>query len=256
MSSIIDLRGKRGLVAGIVNDHSIAAGCSVAFRRAGAELAITYLNEGAKPFVQPVADTLNAPIFFPCDVRVSGQLEALFDVICKHWGQLDFLLHSIAFAPREDLRANVVNSSAEGFALAMDVSCHSFIRMAKLAAPLMKKGGCLLTVVFYGADRVVEGSNLMGPVRAALESSVRYLAAELGERGIRAYAISPGPIKTCGASGIGRFDELLDEVRVRTPADRLVPIEDVGRVAAFLVGCVQGPLSGSVVYADNDFYLC
>lgn len=181
MSAIVDLRGKRGLVAGIANDHSIAAGCAAAFRQAGAELAITYLNEKAKPFVQPVAESLGAPIFVPCDVRVPGQLEAVFETIGERWGQLDFLLHSIAFAPREDLHTSLVNSSAEGFALAMDVSCHSFIRMAKLAAPLMKEGGCLLTVSFYGTDRVVENYNLMGPVKAALESSVRYLAVEFAE---------------------------------------------------------------------------
>jgi enoyl-[acyl-carrier protein] reductase I len=254
MGAIVNLAGKRGLVAGIANDHSIAAGCAAAFRQAGAELAITYLNEKAKPFVQPVAETLRAPIFVPCDVRVPGQLEAVFDTIAEQWGGLDFLLHSIAFAPREDLHASVVNCSAEGFALAMDVSCHSFIRMAKLAAPLMAEGGCLMTVSFYGADRVVENYNLMGPVKAALESSVRYIAAELAERKIRAHAISAGPIKTRAASGIERFDELLDEVRARTPAGRLVTVEEVGRIAAFLASDAGTPLSGSVVYADNGFH--
>lgn len=193
MGAIVDLAGKRGLVAGIANDHSIAAGCAAAFRQAGAELAITYLNEKAEPYVRPVAEALGAPIFVPCDVRIPGQLETVFDTIGKQWGRLDFLLHSIAFAPREDLHTSVVNCSAEGFALAMDASCHSFIRMARLAAPLMTAGGCLMTVSFYGADRVVENYNLMGPVKAALESSVRYIAAELAEHRIRAHAISAGP---------------------------------------------------------------
>lgn len=254
MGAIVDLAGKRGLVAGIANDHSIAAGCAAAFRQAGAELAITYLNEKAEPYVRPVAEALGAPIFVPCDVRTPGQLETVFDTIGKQWGRLDFLLHSIAFAPREDLHTSVVNCSAEGFALAMAVSCHSFIRMARLAAPLMTEGGCLMTVSFYGADRVVENYNLMGPVKAALESSVRYIAAELAERRIRAHAISAGPIKTRAASGIERFDELLDEIRARTPAGRLVTIEDVGRVAAFLASGAGAPLSGSVVYADNGFH--
>lgn len=255
MSVLVDLAGKRGLVVGIANAQSIAAGCAAAFRDAGAELAVTYLNEKAEPFVRPVADELGAALVLPCDVRIPGQLEQVFEAVAKKWGRLDFLLHSIAFAPREDLHTSVVNCSAEGFALAMDVSCHSFIRMARLAAPLMTEGGCLLTVSFYGADRVVENYNLMGPVKAALEASVRYIAADLADRKIRAHAISTGPVKTRAASGIGRFDELIDEVRKRTPAGRLVGIEDIGRVAAFLVSGAAAPLSGSVVYADNGFHI-
>jgi enoyl-[acyl-carrier protein] reductase I len=254
MSPIVDLSGKRGLVVGIANEHSIAAGCATAFRQAGAELAVTYLNENALPFVQPVAEALGAAIVVPCDVRIPGQLEAVFARLERDWGRLDFLLHSIAFAPREDLQNSLVNCSAEGFALAMDVSCHSFIRMAKLAAPLMSEGGALLTVSFYGADRVVENYNLMGPVKAALESSVRYLAADLAGQRIRVNTISAGAIKTRAASGIGRFDELLDKVRERTPAQRLVGIEDVGRVAAFLASEAGSSLTGSVVYADGGFH--
>jgi enoyl-[acyl-carrier protein] reductase I len=254
MNPIVDLCGKRGLVVGIANAHSIAAGCAAAFRQAGAELAVTYLNEKALPFVQPVAEALEAPILMPCDVRIPGQLEAAFARIEREWGRLDFLLHSIAFAPREDLQSSLVDCSAEGFALAMDVSCHSFIRMAKLALPLMTDGGSLLTVSFYGADRVVENYNLMGPVKAALESSVRYLAADLAARKIRANTISAGAIRTRAASGIGRFDELLDKVRDKTPAQRLVGIEDVGRVAAFLASEAGSSLTGSVVYADGGFH--
>jgi enoyl-[acyl-carrier protein] reductase I len=254
LSAIVDLAGKRGLVVGIANQHSIAAGCAAAFAEAGAELAITYLNDKAMPFVEPVAKTLGASILVPCDVRIPGQLDAVFERIEADWGALDFLLHSIAFAPREDLHTSVVNCSPEGFALAMDVSCHSFIRMAKLAAPLMKNGGCLLTVSFYGADRVVENYNLMGPVKAALEASVRYIAADLAEKRIRAHAISTGPVKTRAASGIDRFDELLEEVQKRTPAGRLVGIDEIGRVAAFLVSGAAAPLSGSVVYADNGYH--
>ena len=254
MNPIVDLCGKRGLVVGIANAHSIAAGCAAAFRQAGAELAVTYLNEKALPFVQPVAEALEAPILMPCDVRIPGQLEAAFARIEREWGRLDFLLHSIAFAPREDLQSSLVDCSAEGFSLAMDVSCHSFIRMAKLALPLMTDGGSLLTVSFYGADRVVENYNLMGPVKAALESSVRYLAADLAARKIRANTISAGAIRTRAASGIGRFDELLDKVRDKTPAQRLVGIEDVGRVAAFLASEAGSSLTGSVVYADGGFH--
>ncbi len=251
MTPIVDLSGKRGLVVGIANGQSIAAGCAGAFRAAGAELALTYLNETARRFVQPVADGLGATLLLPCDVRIPGQLEAVFARIAQDWGRLDFLLHSIAFAPREDLHASVVDCSAEGFAMAMDVSCHSFLRMAKLAAPLMTEGGSLMTVSFYGADRVVENYNLMGPVKAALESSVRYMAADLAPRRIRAFAISAGAIRTRAASGIDRFDDLLDRVRARTPSGQLVGIEDVGRIAAFLASDAAAPMSGSVLHADN-----
>ncbi|WP_160121609.1 enoyl-ACP reductase FabI [Rhodovarius lipocyclicus] len=251
MTGIVDLAGKRCLVVGIANEHSIATGCAQAFRAAGAELAVTYLNEKALPFVQPVADTLGAPLLLPCDVRIPGQLEAVFDRIARDWGRLDVLLHSIAFAPREDLQTSVTNCSAEGFALAMDVSCHSFIRMAKLAAPLMSEGGSLLTVSFYGADKVVENYNMMGPVKAALEASVRYIAADLAPRRIHAHAISAGPVKTRAASGIGRFDELLDRTRDRTPAHRLVSIEEIGAMAAFLASDAGMPMTGSVTFADH-----
>ena len=243
--SLTNLAGKRGLVVGIANEMSIAA---------GAELAVTYLNEKAEPFVRTVADKLGAALFVPLDVRIPGQMEAVFERIERDWGSLDFVLHSIAFAPREDLHTSVVNCSAEGFAMAMDVSCHSFIRMARLAVPLMKDGGSLMTVSFYGADRVVENYNMMGPVKAALESSVRYLAADLAERRIRAYAISAGPVKTRAASGIDRFDALLDKVRERTPAHRLVGIEEIGQIAAFLASDAGAPMTGSVIYADGGFH--
>mgnify|MGYP001364178564 CR=1 FL=1 len=254
MTGIVDLDGKRGLVVGIANESSIAAGCATAFHDAGARLAVTYLNEKAAPFVAPVADAVGAELRLACDLRDPGALEAVFERIADHWGGLDFLLHSVAFAPRADLHVPLVDCSAEGFAMAMDVSCHSFIRMAKLAAPLMKEGGALLTVSFYGADRVIENYNLMGPVKAALESSVRYLAADLAARGIRANTISAGAIRTRAASGIDRFDELLDKVRQRTPANRLVGVEDVGRVAAFLASEAGSSLTGSVVYADGGFH--
>lgn len=254
MIPVADLSGKRGLVVGVANEASIAAGCARAFRDAGAQLALTYLNDNAKPWVRAVADGLGAEIFLPCDVRVPGQLEAVFDHIARDWGRLDFLLHSIAFAPREDLHTSLVNASAEGFAQAMDVSCHSFLRMARLAAPLMTDGGSLITVSFYGADRVIENYNLMGPVKAALEASVRYTAADLADRDIRAFALSTGPVMTRAASGIERFDELLDRVRERTPTGKLVSIEEIGRISAFLASPAAGPMSGSVIYADNGFH--
>lgn len=254
MTGIVDLAGKRGLVVGIANAQSIAAGCAAAFAAAGAELAVTYLNEKAAPYVTPVAAAVGASLRLPCDVRIPGQLEAVFDRLAADWGRLDFLLHSIAFAPREDLQCSLVDSSAAGFAMAMDVSCHSFVRMARLARPLMRDGGCLMTVTFYGADKVVENYNLMGPVKAALEASVRTLAADLADDRIRVHAISAGPVKTRAASGIDRFDTLLDKVRERMPAHRLVGIDEIGRVAAFLASDAGQPLTGSVTYADGGFH--
>ena len=253
MSPIVDLSGKRGLVVGIANEHSIAAGCATAFRQAGAQLAVTYLNEKALPYVQPVAEMLGAEIVVPCDVRMPGELEAVFARIEQDWGRLDFLLHSIAFAPREDLQTSLVNCSAEGFALAMDVSCHSFIRMAKLAEPLMDRGGALQTMSYFGSAKVVEHYNIMGPVKAALESTSRYLAAELGPKGIRVHAISPGPLKTRAASGIAEFDALLNKAAERAPARALVDIDDVGAAAAYLCTDAAHLITGNVVYIDGGY---
>ncbi len=251
----MSLQGKKGLIVGIANEQSIAFGCAAAFRRAGAELAVTYLNAKAEPYVRPLAERLDSPIVVPCDVREKGQLEAVFARIGQTWGRLDFLLHSIAYAPKEDLHSRITDCSREGFAMAMDVSCHSFIRMAHLAEPLMKQGGCLLTVTFYGSERVVEDYNLMGPVKAALESAVRYMAAELGEQRIRVHALSPGPLKTRAASGIERFDELLERARARTPEHRLVSIDDVGNLAVFLVGDGAAALTGNVEYIDAGYHI-
>jgi enoyl-[acyl-carrier protein] reductase I len=252
---LVDLAGKRGLVIGIANDTSIAAGCARAFARCGARLAATYLNDKAEKWVAPVAEELGVEWTAPCDVRVPGQLEALFERARCEWGGIDFLLHSIAFAPKEDLHGRVVDSSAEGFGVAMDVSCHSFLRMARLAEPLMTDGGCLLCVTFYGSERVVEHYNLMGPVKAALESATRYVAAELGGKGIRAHAISPGPIATRAASGIDRFDELLERAAAQVPQRQLVDIDDVGGLAAFLVSDAARRITGTVIPVDSGQHL-
>lgn len=255
MTLSIDLTGKHGLVVGIANEHSIAYGCARALRDAGATLAVTYLNSKAEPFVRPLAEAVRADIIVPCDVRVAGQLEAVFEQIRSKWGRLDFLLHSIASAPKEDLHARVVDCSAAGFGIAMDVSCHSFIRMARLAEPLMTQGGCLQTITFYGADKVVAHYNLMGPVKAALESSVRYLAAELGEKRIRVHAISPGPLKTRAASGIERFDELMERAAATAPSHQLVTIEEIGAVSAFLASDAACGQTGGITYVDGGFHI-
>jgi enoyl-[acyl-carrier protein] reductase I len=255
LSPIVDLRGKRGLVVGIANPQSIATGCARAFKAAGAELAITYLNEKSRTYVTPIAKELGCNVLLPMDVRIAGQTEAVFETLREKWGRLDFVLHAIAFAPKEDLHGRVTDCSAEGFALAMDVSCHSFIRMAKLAEPLMNEGGCLLSMSFYGSDRVVEHYNLMGPVKAALESTTRYLAAELGPHGIRVHAISPGPIRTRAASGIDRFDELMERAAALAPAHQLADISDVGNLAAFLASPAARLITGTVIPVDGGQHL-
>ena len=253
--SIPLLAGKRGLVVGIANEHSIAAGCAKMFRAAGADLAVTYFDEKAKPFVAPVAQDADATLFLPLNVETEGQLETIFQQIASEWGRLDFVLHSIAFCPKEDLHGRVTDCSREGFARAMDISVHSFIRMARLAEPLMGSGGSLLTVSYYGAEKVVAHYNIMGPVKAALESTVRYLAAELGPKGIRVNALSPGPLKTRAASGIDHFDQLIDEARVRAPEGRLVSIEDVGAAATALVSDHARSVTGNVEYIDAGYHI-
>lgn len=245
------LEGQRALVLGIANENSIAWGCAKAFRMLGAEIAVTYLNEKAKRFVEPLAEELEAPILLPCDVSKPGELEAVFDAIRQRWGRLDIGLHSIAFAPKEDLQGRVVDSSAAGFAVAMDVSCHSFIRMARLAEPLMTDGGTLIAMTYHGANRVVPNYNLMGPVKAALESAVRYLAYELGPRQIRVHAVSPGPLKTRAASGLKDFDVLLTQAEQRAPLGELVDIMDVGYACAFLATPYARRVSGETLYVDG-----
>ncbi|WKZ12993.1 MAG: enoyl-ACP reductase FabI [Gammaproteobacteria bacterium] len=245
------LEGCKALVVGIANEHSIAYGCAAAFREVGADVAITYLNEKAKPHVEPLAVALGAPIFMPLDVAVPGQLEAVMERVAADWGRLDILVHSIAFAPKADLQGGLLDCSAEGFAKAMDISVHSFVRMAKLAAPLMNDGGAMFAMSYYGANRVVPNYNVMGPVKAALEASCRYLAYELGSRRIRVHAISPGPLKTRAASGLKDFDLLLAEAVERAPLGELVDIMDVGFTCAYLATPYARRLSGSTVYVDG-----
>ena len=245
------LQGRKALVVGVANDSSIAYGCAKAFRELGADLAITYLNDKAKPHVEPLARALGAPLVLPLDVSVPGQLDAVFEAITRTWGRLDILVHSIAFAPKEDLQGGLLNCSADGFAKAMDVSCHSFVRMARLAAPLMKEGGTMFAMSYYGANKVVANYNVMGPVKAALEACCRYLAFELGDQHIRVHAISPGPLKTRAASGLKDFDLLLTEAAQRAPLGELVDIMDVGFTCAFLATPYARRLSGSTLYVDG-----
>lgn len=250
---MFSLQGQKALVVGIANEHSIAWGCAKALKEQGADIAVTYLNAKAEPYVRPLAEQLEADIIAPLDVSNPDQMDAIFAEITEKWGQLDTLLHSIAFAPRDDLHGRVIDCSAEGFGMAMDISVHSFLRMIRAAEPLMPQGGTCLSVSFFGAQRVVEHYNMMGPVKAALESAVRYAAAELGEKGISVHALSPGPLATRAASGIDHFDELLNTAAERAPTHQLATIEDVGAMAAFLASPEAKNLTGGIHDIDGGF---
>ena len=253
--TLVSLEGRKGLVTGIANDQSIAWGCAKAFRALGAELAVTHLNEKARPHVEPLARELEATILAPLDLRNDGELEAVFGTMRERWGRLDFLLHSVAFAPREDLQGRVTDCSKAGFLQAMEVSCWSFLRMAHLAEPLMDRGGALFCMTYYGSQLVVENYNLMGPVKAALESATRYMAHELGPKGIRVHAISPGPLKTRAASGIGHFDELLAKAQEKAPMHSLVSIDDVGMATAYLATDAAKLITGETIYIDGGYHV-
>jgi enoyl-[acyl-carrier protein] reductase I len=249
------LEGKKGLIVGIANENSIAWGCARAFRALGAELAVTYLNDKAKKYVEPLARELDAPIVMPLDVRAPGQMEAVFERVAKEWGNLDFVVHSIAFSPKDALQGRVVDVSLDDFLTTMNVSCWTFIRMAHLAEPLMRKGGTLFTMTYYGSQMVVKNYNIMGVAKAALESAVRYIAAELGPKGIRVHAISPGPLSTRAASGIPEFDALLDKAKSKAPSRSLVSIDDVGIATAFLAHDAARLITGETLYIDGGYHI-
>lgn len=249
------LEGRKGLVVGIANDRSIAFGCARAFRALGADLAVTYLNDKAKPHVAPLAEELGASLVLPLDVSEPGQMEAVFERIAAEWGRLDIVLHSIAFSPKEALGGRVTDVPRDGFLKTMDVSVWSFIRMAHLAEPLMANGGTLFTMTYYGSQMVVEHYNVMGVAKAALESAVRYLAAELGPKGIRVHAISPGPLATRAASGIPEFDTLLEKAKGKAPARALAGIDDVGAATAFLALDAARLITGQVIYVDGGYHI-
>lgn len=249
------LSGKKALIVGIANEHSIAYGCAKMLKLAGADLAITYLNDKAKPYVDKLVEELQPSIYMRCDVTNDDELKNLFLEIEKKWNQLDILIHSIAFAPKQDLQGPLVQCSKQGFLLAMDISCHSFLHMANLATPLMKNGGCLFAMSFYGAEKVVENYNLMGPVKAALEASVRYMAVELGAQKIRVIALSPGPVKTRAASGLEKFDELMLRAREKSPLQTLVDIVDVGAMVTFLASDYAKNITGDTIYVDGGYHI-
>lgn len=254
---MFDLKGQKGLIVGIANDHSIAYGCAKSIFQAGGEIAATYLNDKAKPFVEPLTKGMGVPddLLLKMNVTHEEEVDNVFKVIEQKWGKLDFLIHSIAFARAEDLKGRVVDTSQEGFAEAMNISCHTLARFAKRAEPLMKDGGTILTMTYFGADEVINNYGVMGPVKAALQSTVRYLAAELGPQKIRVNAISPGPVSTRAGSGIKDFDELLETAAQRAPLRRLVTPEDVGALAAFLISEGGSCITGGTIFIDGGYHI-
>ena len=249
------LAGRKALIVGVANDRSIAWGCAQAMHKAGAEIAMTYATDRAKPHVEPLAQQIGAEIFLPLEVRDPAQLDALFDAIGKRWGRLDVLVHAVAFAPKEALQGRVTDCPRDGFLTAMEVSCWSFLDLARRSEQLMTDGGTMLTMSYLGANEVVENYGIMGPVKAALESSVRYVATELGPKGIRVHAVSPGPLATRAASGIRDFDELMERVSTHAPVRRLVTIEEVGAACVFLASPYGAAMTGETLYIDGGFHI-
>lgn len=247
--SVGPLAGKKGLIVGVANQHSIAYGCAQTARAQGAELVLSCLNEKARGYVQPHADALQS-LLVNCDVEQPGALPALVEQAVAHHGQLDFVVHSIAWAPLEELHGNVTDTTGAGFARAMQVSCHSLAELARLCAPHMRAGGSIITMSYLGATQAVGHYGLMGPVKAALESMVRYLAVELGPKGIRVHAVSPGPIPTRAASGIAEFDSLMAQAQAKSPLERLVTLEEIGALTAFLCGPASSGMTGQTIFVD------
>lgn len=252
---MFSLAGKKALVVGIANEDSIAFGCAKAFRAQGAQLAVTFQDQKSERFVRPVAEKLAADIILPLDVQRDEQFAELGDAIGRQWGRIDICLHAIAFCPKADLHAPVLDCSRDGFAVAMNISVYSFIRLVRETAPLMSAGGACMTVSFLGAEKVIKHYNIMGPVKAALETATRYMAAELGPKGIRVHALSPGPLKTRAASGIGHFDELLSAAAERAPTHHLAGIDDVGAYAAFLASAEAANITGGIHYIDGGYHI-
>jgi enoyl-[acyl-carrier protein] reductase I len=249
------MTGKRGLVMGVANDRSIAWGIARAVSAAGAELAFTYQGEALEKRVRPLADQLGAKLVLPCDVTEDASLDAVFARLSEAWGKLDFVVHAIAFSDKEELKGGYIATTRKNFATTLDISCYSFTAVAQRAVKLMTDGGSLLTLSYYGAERVMPHYNVMGVAKAALEASVRYLAADLGSQGIRVNAISAGPIKTLAASGIGDFRYILKWNELNSPLKRNVTTEQVGNAALYLLSDLAQGVTGEVHHVDSGYHL-
>lgn len=250
---MFSLEGKKALIVGIANDQSIAWGIARALKMQGASVAITYLNAKAEKYVRPLAEKIDAEIIAPLDITEDSQLDDLFTQIRSTWGRLDIVVHSIAFCPKEDLMGRVVDCSRTGFGTAMDISVHSFIRLVHAAEPLMTDGGTCMTMSFHGAHKVVDNYNVMGAAKAALETATKYMADELGPKGISVHALSPGPLATRAGSGIAHFDALMDDAVARAPTHKLVTLEDIGAYAVFLSSSEAARVTGGIHYIDGGY---
>jgi enoyl-[acyl-carrier protein] reductase I len=250
------LEGKKALVFGVANDKSIGWGISQALAAHGAQLGLAYLDERMEKRVRPLAESVDAGLFLPCDVQYPEQVEAVFREVETRWGQLDILVHSLAFAPREDLQGRFSQTSKEGFLKALEISAYSLVELTRHAHPLLRSSeGCVLTLSYLGAERVVPNYNVMGVAKAALEASVRYLAADLGPDGIRVNAISAGPIRTLAAAGVKGFKDLLPKFAQNAPLRRNMDLKDIGNAALFLCSELGSGVTGEVVYVDGGNHL-
>ena len=248
------LDGKKALIMGVANDKSIAWAIAEALKGEGAELAFTYGAEVLKDRVTPLAESVGSSIVVPCDVGKDEDIDNLFNVIQEKWGSLDILIHSIAFAKKEELKGRFIDTSREGFKLALDISAYSLVACAKRALPLMEgKDGSIITLSYLGAERVVQNYNVMGVAKAALESSVKYLAADLGQNGIRVNAISAGPIKTLAAMGISGFSNILNAVKEKAPLRTNVTADDVAGTGVYLASRLSSGVTGEIIYVDSGF---
>jgi len=244
------LSGKRALIFGVANERSIAWGIAKAFHAEGAELGFTYLNEALERRVRPLAESVGSKLILPCDVGHDDHIESLYKEVASRWGTFDVLVHSIAFANKEDLGGSFVDTGREGFRIALDVSCYSLIALTRPAVPLLNEGASVLTLTYYGSTKVVPHYNVMGVAKAALEASVRYLAYDLGPKGIRVNAISAGPIKTLSASGVSGFRSMLKTAGEMTPLKRNVTQDEVGTTATFLASSWASGVTGEVLFVD------
>ena len=249
------MAGKRGLVMGVANDRSIAWGIAKALHGAGAQVAFTYQGDALKKRVDPLAASVNSPAVLPCDVTDPASIDACFDHLQKLWGGLDFVVHAIAFSDKNQLQGRYVDSTYENFQLSMNVSCWSFTAVAQRAEKMMTDGGALLTLTYYGAERVMPHYNIMGVAKAALEASVRYLAEDLGKKAIRVNAISAGPIKTLAAAGIGDFRFILKWNELNAPLRRNVTIDDVGGSGLYLLSDLASGVTGEVLHVDAGYHV-
>ncbi|MBI3535872.1 MAG: enoyl-ACP reductase FabI [Deltaproteobacteria bacterium] len=246
---------KKALVVGVANERSLAWAIAQKLHRAGVELAFTYLGEALERRVRPLAESVKSPIIEPCNVCDDSQIQTVFDKIKAVWGNLDILVHSVAYANREDLEGHFIQTSREGFKTALDISVYSLVALSKFAEPLMQNGGAILTLSYYGGEKVIPGYNVMGVAKAALESSVRYLAYDLGAKKIRINAISSGPVKTLAAAGIKNFRGLLSQAAEKTPLKENITAEDVGEMGSFLLSDASKHITGSIFYVDSGAHI-